>query len=287
MILKLESYTTRFGRLFDYIDNNLDDDLSLDVLSQVVNFSKYHFHRVFSAYCGISLGKYVQLMRLKQASYRLAFKDQDKIIEIALDSGFENPESFARAFKAIFAQTPTEFRKTPDWKLWNERYQFPNQQRIPKMEVNLVTFQTTPIAVAEHLGPAELVNDTARIFIDWRKASGLSPKETSRTFGIAYDNPDTTEPDKFRFDICGEIKGQVPPNDQGVIAKVIEGGRCAVVRHLGSHNKIGQVAYFLYRDWLPESGEELRDFPLFFHYLNLITDVPEHELITDVYLPIR
>jgi hypothetical protein len=42
----------------------------------------------------------------------------------------------------------------------------------------------------------------------------------------------------------------------------------------------------LYRDWLPASGEELRDFPLYFHYLNLVHEVAVHELLTDIYLPL-
>lgn len=43
----------------------------------------------------------------------------------------------------------------------------------------------------------------------------------------------------------------------------------------------------LYRKWLPDSGEELRDFPVFFHYLNLKTDIPEHESLTDMFLPLK
>jgi len=38
---------------------------------------------------------------------------------------------------------------------------------------------------------------------------------------------------------------------------------------------------------LPSSGEELRDFPLYFHYLNLLPDTPENELMTDIYLPLK
>jgi AraC family transcriptional regulator len=41
------------------------------------------------------------------------------------------------------------------------------------------------------------------------------------------------------------------------------------------------------REWLPASGEELCDFPLFFHYLNLKSESPEPELITDTYLPLK
>jgi AraC family transcriptional regulator len=92
------------------------------------------------------------------------------------------------------------------------------------------------------------------------------------SFGIAYDGPDTVEPAAFRFDICGSVAAEV---------------RCGVLRHPGSHDRIGESARYLYREWLPASGEELRDFPLFFHYLNLKPETPEHELITDIYLPLK
>jgi AraC family transcriptional regulator len=47
-----------------------------------------------------------------------------------------------------------------------------------------------------------------------------------------------------------------------------------------------EKVHYLYGQWLPSSGEELRDFPCFFHYINLFPEVPEHELITDIYLPL-
>ncbi len=284
---KASTYAAKFNRVFDYVDNHLDDVLSLELLSQVANFSKYHFHRQFSEFAGISISRYVQLMRLKRASYRLVFNQFDRIIDIALDAGFENPESFSRAFKNAFGQTPSEFRRNPAWKPWNERYKFPIRERKLNMEVRIVDCEPTKVALLEHRGAPELVNDTARIFIEWRKASGLSPVKSSRTFGIAYDNPDTTEPEKFRFDICGSITEDVPNNPQGVVNGVIPGGRCAVVRHFGSHDRKLESIYFLYREWLPESGEDLRDFPLYFHYLKLMPETPEHELITDIYLPLK
>ena len=143
------------------------------------------------------------------------------------------------------------------------------------------------VAALEHLGAPFLVNNSAGIFIAWRKESGLSPVKSSKTFGIAYDNPDTTSPDQFRFDICGSVLLDVPANPQGIVNKVIPQGRCAVIRHHGSHDRIGECAYYLYREWLPESGEELRDFPLYFHYLNLLPETPECDLITDIYLPLK
>jgi len=155
------------------------------------------------------------------------------------------------------------------------------------MQVKIVDFMETQVATLEHRGAPELINDSVRVFIAWRKQSGLSPIATSKTFGIAYDNPETAIPEKFRFDICGSVTEPVTENTYGVKNKVIPGGRCAVIRHHGPHNRIAESAYYLYREWLPDSNEELRDFPLFFHYLNLIPDTPEHELMTDIFLPLK
>jgi AraC family transcriptional regulator len=96
------SYARRFNRVLDYIGQYLDDTLTVECLSKVANFSKFHFHRQFYEYCGINIGRYIQLMKLKRASYRLVFNREERIIDIALDAGFENPESFSRAFKNTF-----------------------------------------------------------------------------------------------------------------------------------------------------------------------------------------
>jgi len=155
------------------------------------------------------------------------------------------------------------------------------------MEVNIVNCEPIRVAMLKHRGDPGLLMNTVGIFIDWRKTTGLSPVKSSRSFGIAYDNPDTTEPEKFQFGICGAVSESIPENPQGVQNWVIPGGRCAVVRHLGSHDRIGESIYPLYRDWLPQSGENLRDFPLYFHYLNLIPETAELDLITDIYLPLK
>jgi AraC family transcriptional regulator len=282
-----KAYGQRFNRVFDYIDANLNTALSVEQLSQIANFSKYHFLRQFSEYAGMSLFSYIRLLRLKQASYRLAINAHERIIDIALDAGFENPESFSRAFKNAFGQTPTQFRQHPEWKPWSEKYQLPRRERSENMEVNIVDFSETSVALLEHRGAPALINDSVMKFIAWRKENGLSPVKTSKTFGIVYDDPAQTEADSFRFDICGSVSGNIPENPQGVKNSVIPGGRCARLRHLGSHDRIGECAYYLYREWLPESNEELRDFPLFFHYLNLIPQTAEADLVTDIYLPLK
>jgi len=284
-----KGYEARIRRVCDYIYQHLDEDLSLDQLCQVAHFSKYHFHRQFAEYVGVNVSRFIQLMRLKRASYRLAFDSGDKIIDIALEAQFENPESFSRAFKNAFAQTPSQFRAKPEWPLWHSKYQFsqPSEEENAVMDVSITNFKGTKVALLQHRAAPDRVYESVSKFIEWRKSSKLSPVNTSQTFGIIYDDPEVKTGDDFRFDICGSVDQDVPANPQGVITGNIEGGRYAVLRHHGSHKNIGDKVRYLYRSWLPQSGEELRDVPCFFHYLNLISQVEEHELKTDIYFPLK
>jgi AraC family transcriptional regulator len=78
----------------------------------------------------------------------------------------------------------------------------------------------------------------------------------------------------------------VAPNEVGVVHSVIPGGRCAVLRHIGSDHTFGDAVRYLYAMWLPDSGEQLRDFPLYCQRVTFFPDVPEHEAVTDIFLPL-
>ena len=279
-------YSKRFDTVLAYIDTNLEGDLSVDALSRIANFSKFHFHRQFAAYVGIPVARYVQLMRLRRAAHRLASRESCSVFDAALDAGFDSPEAFSRAFKRAFGTAPSLFRQRPNWQIWSATFVVPYLSRKLAMQVQIVDFFATRVAALEHCGQIGLVNESVRKFIDWRMQSGQSPVLSSRTFGFPRSTPDTTPADGFRFDICGEIDEPVAPNDYGVRELVIPGGRCAVVRHAGSTDHIGETIYPIYRDWLPASGEELRDQPLFFHYLSVYPDTPQDQWQTDIYIPL-
>lgn len=286
-----ENYRTRFQKVLEYIDAHLDDDLSVERLGSVAAFSKYHFHRQFSEFLGIGVYKYVQLCRLKRAAHQLAFRSESSIIDIALASGYENPESFSRAFRNAIGQSPSEFRKQPQWDAWYTTYQplrelRSNHMKPAKQEVRVVHFNETRVAAFEHRGDPKLIGDSVRKFIEWRKLNHLPPK-ISATFNIAYDDPDAVAPEDYRFDICATTDKEIAENEFGVVGKAIPGGRCAVLRHVGSDDTLADTVRYLYAEWLPQSGEELRDFPLFFQRVKFFPDVPENEAVIDVFLPLR
>ena len=286
------AYRERMLRVLDHVDRNLGGDLSLDALSAVAAFSKHHFHRQFSAMFGLSVHRYVQLARLKRASYRLVFRDEVPIIEIALDSGYEAPEAFARAFKERLGQSPRDFRKQPDWSPWHAAYApfhragTHRMSRLTDDQIRIVEFPATPVAVLEHRGDPRGIGDTIRRFIAWRKKTGVRPP-ASATFNILHSDPETSPPEDYRLDLCAGITAPVASNDAGIVDGEIAGGRCAVLRLAESGDDLHAAIAFLYGEWLPTSGEAPRDAPLFVQRVRFFSDVPEHEAITDIFLPLQ
>jgi AraC family transcriptional regulator len=278
--------------VLDYVDTHLEEPLDLGRLSAVAAFSKFHFHRQFAAAFGIGVFRYVQLARMKRASWRLAFRDDASVLEIAQASGYEGPEAFARAYRKSFGQSPSAFREDPQWHSWYASLETTDSLRSIRMktpspaDVEIVDFAGMKVATLEHRGDPRRLGDSIRRFIAWRKESGLHPS-TSATFNILYDDPAAVAPDDYRFDLCAQTPRDVPANGHGVVTKHLPAGRCARLRIQGGDDALASGVTFLYSQWLPNSGEELRDFPLFLQRVSFFPDVPECEQIVEVYLPLR
>lgn len=276
----------RIRHAMQFIRENLDADLSLDLVSRECGLSLFHFHRQFVACTGVAVTQYIQQLRLKRASLQLVFNKPNKVIDIALEAGFAFPESFSRAFRRLYGQSPSGFRRQPAWERWWQIHHSHKTiiEETHNMQVEIIDFPETPVAALEHHGPEHLTYKTTQKFIEWRQENGYKP-DRGKTFGIHYTDPRNTFPEDFRLDICVSVEAPVKENPQGVVNKIIPACRCAVARHIGSREHVA-VAEPLVFDWLPRSGESLGDFPIFFHYVNVGPGVKEHEMITDVYLPL-
>ncbi|MBL8631411.1 MAG: AraC family transcriptional regulator [Rhodospirillaceae bacterium] len=286
-------YHARFQRVLDYIEAHTEGDLSAEALSAVAAFSRFHFHRQFAAQFGVSAHRYVHLVRLKRAGYQLAYRDQLSVLEIALGAGYEGPEAFARTFKQLTGQTPSDFRSQPQWHTWQNILQPLADIKATHMkqhwqpdQVKIVEVPATRLAVMEHRGDPTQIGNTIRAFIAWRKSVGLSPK-VSATYNILYDDPTATPPDQFKLDLGVATARDITAQDVGLVMKTIPAGRCAVLRHVGSEATFGDAVMYLYAQWLPQSGADARDFPLYCQRVAFYPDVPEHQAVTDIYLPLQ
>jgi AraC family transcriptional regulator len=289
-----KTYHARMQRVLDYIDRHLDGDLDLETMSRVAAFSKFHFHRQFTAIFEMSVHRYVQLARMKRASHRLVAENAQSVTDIAMDAGYDAPDAFARAFRRRLGQSPSSFRKSPDWDPWLAAFGPLDHARSKLMQiiftpddVAIRDVPPTPVAVLEHRGDRAKLGETRERFITWRKAAGLSP-ETSPTFMVFRSERLPANPADYSMDLCAGTDGPVEPNDQQMKPGVIPGGRCAVLRYPGNTNNLEPAALYLYRDWLPASGEEARDFPIYSQRrLSLIPEASAHEVVLELFLPLK
>lgn len=293
MTAAIQNYRARMQRAVDYIDRHLDDHIDLDAISSAAAFSKFHFHRQFGAIYGLSVHRYVQLARLKRASFRLAYRQTESVTEIALEAGYDAPDAFARAFRKRLGQSPSSFRKSPNWEPWLEAFgPFETarrklmEQTFTAADVVIRNFDPTPVAIMEHRGDPAKLGTTIQQFIAWRRANGLPPKN-SATFNVFHSDPQTTPPNEYRVDLCAATGRKIVEDGDGVVAGTIPGGRCAVLRVVGNTDNLEPAAQFLYRDWLPASGEEARDFPLFCQRISFFPEVPDHEAVAELFLPLK
>ncbi|WP_321418527.1 AraC family transcriptional regulator [uncultured Desulfobacter sp.] len=107
---KRQEYISRINRVIDYIDTNTDKDFSLKTLAEVACFSQFHFHRIFRAMSGETLHQFIQRLRIEKAAALLIHWPEKSITDIALDCGFSGSAAFARAFKAKFQMSASQWR---------------------------------------------------------------------------------------------------------------------------------------------------------------------------------
>lgn len=280
------NYASRMARVLDHVDRHPDGDLSLAALAGVAAFSRFHFHRQFAATFGLSVQAYVSLSRLKRAAFQLACRPDMPVIQVSLGAGYDSPDAFARAFRKVFGVSPSGFRRAPDWNAWHAAIQPQTQARKHAMiqctaaDVTIVDFAATPIITLRHEGPPHMLGESIGRFIAWRRANRAGPQST-RTFNI-FSGDGESEPDVTLA--CSRIPGLAP--GEGMGEGVLPAGRCARLRLAGPADDLEAPANWLYREWLPLSGETLRDAPLFAERSNFGPGVPEGAMVTDLFLPL-
>ncbi|MBN2444250.1 MAG: helix-turn-helix transcriptional regulator [Spirochaetales bacterium] len=93
-----------------YIDTHLQEELSLGKISDAICYSEEYTSRFFKKMTGINLFDYIRKKRLVLAAADLQ-KNNNNILELALNYGFNSHEGFTRAFTSHFGLSPKEFRK--------------------------------------------------------------------------------------------------------------------------------------------------------------------------------
>ena len=266
-------YERRIHRVMEHIEQHLDQPLDLETLAAVAHFSAFHFHRLFRAWTGETLGDHLRRRRVEKGALRLLTQPGSSVLEVALAVGFGSGEAFARAFKSRFGATPSAWREvrksdqaegSPD-QVERSLDQAPGSadfdhgfSATPEIEdttmntdVTLIDLPPTPIAYFRQTGPYG--PPIARFWMErmapWMAENDLFGRER---FGITHDDSSITEPAKCRYDAAIVIPAGI--DGGGVNVAEIPGGKHAVLEFAGGVQQIGPAWGQIYGRWLPESG---------------------------------
>jgi AraC family transcriptional regulator len=292
----VEDYRKRILRVLVHIQNHLDGPLPLDELAAVSRFSPFHFHRIFRGLVGESVKEHVRRLRLERAAHRLRFTGQP-VTEIAFDAGYQTHESFTRAFRAMFRESPAEFRKhrravaygpapsgvhfVTGGTLDDFR---PARRAAPPPEVRVEELPAMRVAFLRHVGPYDEVGAAWERLCAWAGSRGLF-KSAPLMIGIVYDDPEITAPDKVRYDAALVVSGEIAAEGD-IGAQQVGGGKYAVATHRGPHQRVSETYVRVCGEWLPHSGRELLPAPALEFYRNSPQNTRPEDLLTDIYLPL-
>lgn len=103
-------WAERIQKTIDYIEDNLESKLDIDLLASKIYTSSFIFQRMFTMLCDCTIGEYIRNRRLTLAGYEV-LNEECSILDIAVKYGYETNESFTRAFSRFHGVNPSAARK--------------------------------------------------------------------------------------------------------------------------------------------------------------------------------
>lgn len=286
------SHLTPLERAIEYIETHLDENIDLGDVSREMGYSYYHMTRMFSAVLGEPVGRYISRRRLYRAARQLVHSDR-RIIDIALESGFQSPEAFSRAFKAAFKTTPADYRKA-------------GLDLVATAKPRLLPVDVPHIAAGISHSP-EILQMTEEIKIaGLRGATSISQNRIPQLWDqFLRHHRNLYELTGTAYSIC-ETRQTVYAEDGDVTFSVMVGspvpdfsnlpetlaqttlrpGKYAVFTHRGSLDKLLQTYQYIYGTWLPSSGQRLDEREDFEVYERKVLAVEDPENEVKLYIPV-
>ncbi len=148
-------------KAINFIEQHLTEKLDLDIVASAVHYSKYHLHRMFTNTVGLTIHDYVQRRQLTEAAKLLVFSEKS-IMDIALEAGYESQQAFTDIFKAMYKQSPNQFRRKEVFYPLQLEYEFGNSPDLLKNEETNIKREILPAAESD----IPLWMDLVRLVID-------------------------------------------------------------------------------------------------------------------------
>lgn len=202
-----------------YINNHLDNKITLESLAELTGYSPFHLHKKLSAELGMSLGKYIQHQRMHTAAYFLALTNLP-LDEIRYLVGFDDNSAFGRAFKTLYKVSPLQYRKSKK-----------HQQAFPLQTFKYISAKgelTRGKPRVAQVFPSHGDYFSQNIYTVWKEVAGYirslnkSPDDFEY-YAVLHECPHLTGRKECRYDAAIVPKNSELPADPYLQTKVLEG----------------------------------------------------------------
>jgi AraC family transcriptional regulator len=227
------------------VQRRLEDDIDLAALAERFGYSPFHFHRIFTKGVGETPKAHVARLRLEKALLLVAVT-RATFLDIALAVGFENHETFTRAFKRQFGVTPRALRSNASNP--RRRQSDNSEETYTLSRPRFVSLPSKHLLAMRRMGP--YTEPFVPPYMDgdpfwnhlvaWAEGHGVG--HSRLPYGFFPDMPGITPPEAMRADFCIEVERKVTGDPPCFYAPFV-GGTFAMIEHRGPSSTLPQ-AYF-------------------------------------------
>jgi len=276
-----KNYQQKVNQIIDYINANLHQPLSLDFLAGQMCVSVRQLLRIMRSSLNETLSAYVTRQRMERAVIYMQIKKMN-LTELAGMVGFDNPQSFSKAFKKQFGTSPKAYMNELQARLKKYVNSNANGQNLflPEIcqedDLDLVYIRVIGKYGAHNAYEAAW----GKLVCFLKNHEALS--ERTRFIGICFDDPNVTRVDRCRFYACASVdKKMAQTGEFGTI--LLQKGRYAVFTHKGNYSGLQE----LYNNINVNFEYILRYGVAFEEYLNSPHHTKEEALLTKIFIPVE
>lgn len=293
----------RLNTAIQFIEDNLSEKLSLEIIAKKAHFSPFHFHRLFSVVIKETPTKFIIRKRIEKAASYLLHQKEKSITEISEEIGFSDLSTFSKSFKKFYGISPNQFREQSPEKYSKickteskkgqtsvtfEQYICNVNTALNWLKMNAKTeIKKTPrldLATISHKGKMEAIGSVYNRLVKWATPKGLINEKT-RMVTIYHDSPKITDPNNLRMSACIVLNNPIELDGE-VNLRILSPTKCIVSR-LEINPFQFQQAWESSFAFMIENGYQKSDVDPFEIYYNNAAEHPENKFIVDLCIPIK
>ena len=255
------SHLTAICRALDCVEENLTEAITVADMAAAASYSLFHFSRTFNRVVHHTPYDYLMRRRLSESARQLVETDR-KIIDIALDYQFNNPETYSRAFKRMFGVQPSRWKEHQGpgerlliRRLTREYLQHINQPGCLRPVLKeLDALRLVGVMTVVDGGPEPISRLWEVLARELQRAGGTLG--ASGAYGIIW-YPEGWAARGSLYMAAVEAQPLLEGAGSALVTKTIGPLRCARFVHRGSRQDVRHALDYIYTTWLPKSGERL------------------------------